>query len=217
MRFARPSSQELSRLDWRRFRTAAEWIARAFSTRPEVQKVALFGSIARPANPRHRYHDVDLAVWLWDVRDLRGLSRVQSRTLQELFAATDRGVANHQVDMFLFQPGTNRYLGRLCSFSSCPKWKKECTVPACGDTPFLQQHRNFALRADALRNAVVLLERPANERPFVESGRENSLDVSWEEAVSRFGLSLEHAKVGRQVDADVRSFLVHAKSIRPRL
>jgi hypothetical protein len=45
-------------------------------------------------------------------------------------------VVDHQMDVFLFEPGTDRYLGRLCSFNQRPKEKRDCLVPGCGAVPF---------------------------------------------------------------------------------
>jgi len=42
---------------------------------------------------------------------------------------------SHQLDVFLFEPSSDRYLGRLCSFSKCPKGKRDCLVPGCGEIP----------------------------------------------------------------------------------
>ena len=49
---------------------------------------------------------------------------------------TGPSVASHQLDVFLIEPGSDRYLGRLCSFSACPKGKRDCLVPGCGAIPF---------------------------------------------------------------------------------
>lgn len=53
-------------------------------------------------------------------------------------------------DVFVLDPATNRYLGRLCRFNQCPKGKRECRVEGCGSTAFLQQHEDFQWQADAL-------------------------------------------------------------------
>jgi hypothetical protein len=148
------------------FRVAAEYVARAFAALPEVQKVVLFGSVAAPLEkevPRFRnfrragvalYHeckDVDLAVWVNDLDNLKELGRARGQALNRLLAETDIGVAHHQVDVFLMEPGSDRYLGRLCTFGTCPKGKPECLVPGCGRSLFLRQHVDFRLRRDALR------------------------------------------------------------------
>jgi hypothetical protein len=170
----------------REFRLAADYVARAFAEFPEVQKVVLFGSVAVPLPtevPRFReyrragiaiYHeckDVDLAVWLTDLDNLRALGKARGRAVNQLLAETGAGVAHHQVDVFVMEPGTDRYLGRLCIFGECPKGKPECLVPGCGDRLFLQKHASFTLRPEALRSdrTVVLFERASG---MLASGEE---------------------------------------------
>jgi len=143
----------------REFRLAAQYVAKAFSQFPEVTRVVLFGSVAVPLTkevPRfrryrragvaiwHECQDVDIAVWLNRLDRLNELRRARSRAVNDLFEEMETGVAHHQVDVFLLEPGTNRYLGRLCSFGVCPKDKPECWVSGCGAVPFLQQHEGFS-------------------------------------------------------------------------
>jgi|SRR5262245_34934207 len=161
------------------FRVAADAVAAALASFPEVQKIALFGSVARPLVrevPRfqpyrqlgievlHECSDVDLAVWLTSVDRLRDLGRARSRTTSRLFASVGVGVAHHQVDVFLFAVSDGSYLGRLCSFATCPKGKPDCRVPGCGATAFLKQHEGFLLAGDALDKAVVLFDRRSGAR-----------------------------------------------------
>ncbi len=161
----------------REFRTAAEWVTRELAKLPVVTKVALFGSVASPLKkevPRfrefrragvevwHECKDVDLAVWITDTGDLKRLKKASSRALNALLERRNIGVAHHQVDMFLLEPDTDRYLGRLCCFGVCPKeFKPECQVPGCGASRFLQQHANFTFHADSLApgRAEVLFDR----------------------------------------------------------
>ncbi len=74
-------------------------------------------------------------------------------------------MASHQLDIFVLEPGTNRYLGRLCQFKAGPAAKAECLVPGCGATSFLQQHPGFVLQPEALHPArtVRLFDRTAGE------------------------------------------------------
>ena len=161
------------------FRVAADAVAAALSEFDEVETIALFGSVARPLArevPRflpyhrlgieilHECKDVDLAVWLTRTDRLRDLSRARGRAVSKLFPATGIGVAHHQVDIFMFAPDHNRYLGRLCYFAQCPKGKPACRVEGCGATPFLQQHENFVLAADALSAEVSLFNRRTGAR-----------------------------------------------------
>lgn len=165
------------------FRRVAEMAATGFSQLPFVQKVVLFGSVAAPPTkevPRFRrlrrarveiYHeskDVDLAVWVGDLAQLRALKRVVSdatNVFNQLLCHQEKlpGVAHHQVDVFLFEPGTNRYRGRLCSFGQCPKGKPECRVSGCGAQPFLQLYEDFEIhpRVFTEKPCVVLFERAA--------------------------------------------------------
>jgi hypothetical protein len=74
-------------------------------------------------------------------------------------------VASHQLDIFLIEPGTDRYLGRMCQFKACPAAKVECLVPGCGAAAFLRQHQGFVLQTDALGSAcaVRLFDRTTGE------------------------------------------------------
>lgn len=157
------------------FRRVAELTATGFSKLPFVEKVVLFGSVAAPPTkeiPRFRrlrrarvaiYHecnDADLAVWSNDLSQLRALKRVVSEAtnvFNQLICQQEMlpGVAHHQVDVFIFEPGTNRYRGRLCIFGQCPKGKPECKVPGCGAQSFLQLYEDFEI------HPRVFTERPS--------------------------------------------------------
>jgi hypothetical protein len=142
----------------RELRLAADYVAAAFARRDEVERVVLFGSVASPLRkevPRfrrfrragielwHECKDVDLAVWVSDCGSLHALTKARGRALNDLFAKHEIGVAHHQVDVFILEPATDRYLGRLCTFGFCPKGKPECRVPGCGQALFLRQHEDF--------------------------------------------------------------------------
>ena len=62
-------------------------------------------------------------------------------------------VASHQLDVFLIEPESDRYLGRLCRFNQCPKGKRDCLVPGCGAIPFNKRIAEFAPHADLLAPA----------------------------------------------------------------
>ncbi|KKK92516.1 hypothetical protein LCGC14_2702160, partial [marine sediment metagenome] len=146
--------------------------AAAVGVLPEVEKVALFGSVGRPLEkevPRfrkfrragieiwHECKDVDLAVWVSNLGRLKALQKARSRAVGELLASQNIGVAHHQVDVFVLEPSTDRYLGRLCCFGKCPKGKEECRVAGCGATPFLRRHEGFAFDWPAASQDVVVL------------------------------------------------------------
>jgi hypothetical protein len=175
----RPSRADIDRQDQYQlkrqqdFRTAADAVAAALEAFTEVEKIALFGSAARPLVrevPRfqpyrqlgievlHECKDVDLAVWLAGTNRLRDLGRARSQALSQLYARTGTGVAQHQVDVFLLASCDGHYLGRLCGFASCPKGKPECLVPGCGGD-------GFAAVA-ALASGVPRTRKPKNRGPF---------------------------------------------------
>lgn len=158
------------------FRLAAEYMAGRLADIPEVQKVVLFGSVARPLEkeiPRFRefrradiaiYHecqDVDLAVWVSAVGCLKAMQTARWQALNDLLAEKNIGVAHHQVDIFVMEPKTDRYLGRLCIFGSCPRGKDACRIAGCGEPKFLRRHEGFTFETRNLDNdaGVVLFER----------------------------------------------------------
>jgi len=147
------------------FRLAADAVTAVLAGVPEVEAVALIGSVARSLwreVPRfqpfrywgipvwHECKDVDLAVWLDRLDRLQTLNRARSMALHHLFEERRIGVAHHQVEIFILQGEVNAYRGRLCPFSQCPKGKQECLVPGCGRDPFLQQHAGFTFWPDTL-------------------------------------------------------------------
>jgi hypothetical protein len=131
------------------FRLAAQLVAGEFSRLPSVHRVALIGSVAalperdRPrvrrrssnASTWHDPKDVDLAVWVTDARGLADLRRARSRAVDELFHRT--------------------------GFGQCPKGKRECLVPHCGDRRFLRQFADFHFDpvAAVSPGAVTLFDR----------------------------------------------------------
>jgi hypothetical protein len=178
----RPTRREIAAQDRQmldqqaQFRLAADAVTAALAGVPEVEAVALIGSVARPLwreVPRfqpfrhwdvpvwHECKDVDLAVWLDRLDRLHTLTRARSMALQHLFEERQIGVAHHQVEIFVLQ-GEATYRGRLCLFSQCPKGKQECLVPGCGRDPFLQQHAGFTFWPDALApdRIMLLYDRP---------------------------------------------------------
>lgn len=154
----------------RQFRLAADIVAWAWMGFPEVRAIAVIGSVARPLwkeVPRfsefrrerieawHECGDLDLALWIDSQHRLGDLRRSAGRALRKAYeAGAAMSVANHQLDVFLFEPGSDRYLGRLCSYNQCPKGKPDCLVPGCGEAPFNKVVDGFVPRADLLAPAV---------------------------------------------------------------
>ena len=150
-----------------RSRAAADAVAAALAAFDEVLAIGLTGSVAKPLFkevPRfsqyrcagiqvwHECKDFDLAVWLGSRERLNQMRRAKDKALLSL-DQSGGGVASHQADIFLYEPGSDRYLGRLCDFNSCPKGKPECRVPGCGDVAFNRIHEDFYPDAELLAAA----------------------------------------------------------------
>lgn len=181
---------------YRDFRRAADAVTAAWRHRSEITAVALIGSLAKAPwkeVPRfsvyrragielwHECKDVDLAVWLVHLQDLDGLRRAKNKALRELYEESGIGVASHQVDVFILDPATDRYLGRLCEFNRCPKGKPECLVADCGAAAHLKQHDGFQWRPDSVAEdrAVRLFDRVSGR-----SGRADDLPFPDEQAAA---------------------------------
>ncbi|HEX2889409.1 hypothetical protein [Vineibacter terrae] len=155
------------------FRRAADIVTDALMAFEEVDAVAVIGSVAKPLwqeVPRfsefrragievwHECKDLDLAVWITSQHRLDALRHARDLALRDAY---ERGAgpstASHQVEIFLIEPGTDRYLGRLCNFNACPKSKPECLVPGCGDVPFNKRVEDFEPHADLLASATYAL------------------------------------------------------------
>jgi len=158
------------------FRAAAEAVARALAEIPTVEKVALFGSVAVPLRKEisrlqpfrrlgiellHECKDVDIAVWVNDMASLRLLQKARCRALSGLLHEKNIGVAHHQVDIFIMEPGAGRFLGNLCAFGVCPKGKPDCLAEGCGRVQFLKKYDGFQFNADALTpgKSIILFDR----------------------------------------------------------
>jgi hypothetical protein len=151
------------------FRAAADVVTDAWTRFREVGAVAVIGSVAKPLwkeVPRfsefrrarievwHECSDLDLALWLDSQARLGELRRAAALALREAFEkGTGISVADHQLDVFLIEPGSDRYLGRLCKFSQCPKGKLDCLVPGCGEIAFNKCVADFTPHADLLAPA----------------------------------------------------------------
>ncbi len=152
-----------------KFRRAADVVTASWSQFAEVVAIALIGSVARPLYkevPRfapyqqrrielwHECKDVDLAIWLDDLSRLGDIRRVKSLAIKtEAACDPNFGVADYHVDTFIFEPGSDRYVGRLCQFNRCPKHRPECNVTGCGAIPFNRIHPNFVPDDSILANA----------------------------------------------------------------
>ena len=152
------------------YRLAADVIARGLMGVRDVEAIAVIGSVASALwkeVPRFREYrragievwhecgDLDLAFWL---TSFDNLGRIRKKVATSLRNAYEKGegpsVSDIEVDIFLFEPVTDRYVGRLCRYNACPKGKTDCMVPGCGDIPFNRVFRDFKPHADILRPAA---------------------------------------------------------------
>lgn len=153
----------------RQFRMAADVVTEAWAAFAEVDKVAVIGSVAKALRkevPRfrefrragiqvwHECGDLDLALWIDSQARLGEIRRATARALQRAFeSGTGVSVVSQQLDVFLIEPASDRYLGRLCSFGTCPKDKPDCLVPGCGEIPFNKNVDGFVPAPDLLAPA----------------------------------------------------------------
>jgi hypothetical protein len=151
------------------FRRAADIVTDALAMFEKIEAIAVIGSVAKPLwkeVPRFRYYrragievwhecgDLDLAVWISSQHRLDAIRRARDGALSNAYKAGDGpSTANHQVEIFLIEPGTDRYLGRLCNFNTCPKGKPKCDVPGCGQIPFNKVVDGFEPHTDLLAAA----------------------------------------------------------------
>jgi len=185
----RPSSQEIEKTNQElfqrhhHFRVAADWIAAELSRLPEVARVTLFGSVAVPLQkevPRfreyrragievwHETDDLDLAVWMNDLAQLPTLRKAAAQALNRLRREAGTDVQFYLLDIFILEPGTDRYQGRLCISRDCPKFRAvQCNVPGCGQPRLLHQIANFSFDPSFLhpRRSQVLFDRAQVQTP----------------------------------------------------
>jgi hypothetical protein len=151
------------------FRVAADVVTDAWMRFPEVTAVAVTGSVAKPLwkeVPRfrefrrsrtevwHECGDLDMVLWLASQDRLGQLRRAAAMALRREDGTENLiGVASHELDVFLIEPSSDRYLGRLCGFNQCPKGKRDCLVPGCGTIPFNKRIADFTPSDDLLATA----------------------------------------------------------------
>lgn len=152
-----------------RFRVAADAVTDAWTQFPEVMAVAVTGSVAKPLwkeVPRfrefrrsaievwHECGDLDMALWLASQDRLGDLRRAAAMALRRCDGTGNAlGVASQELDVFLIEPSSDRYLGRLCRFNQCPKGKTDCFAPGCGTIPFNERVPDFTPSDDLLTTA----------------------------------------------------------------
>ena len=166
------AAEEGSMLERQRvFRVVADRVTAALAQCQDVEAIALIGSVAHPLwreVPRfqpyrrlrlpiaHECKDVDLAAWVSRTDGLEELRRARGRAIADIVAERGFGPAVHEVEVFLLDPHTNRYLGRLCYFRQCPADKTACLEPGCGSQPFLKQLDRFSFWPKTVAEDAIL-------------------------------------------------------------
>ncbi len=159
------------------FRKAAGVVSQRLAEMPEVCEVRLFGSVALPLWKEVPYHsrlrrrgisvyhqcnNIDMAVWVTSPERADHMRRICSRVVKELNEKEIYlSIAHHTFCLHLVDANEQRYLGMVCHFSKCPKYKPECAVPGCGAHKFVQILPWFRLKPARLNafNSQVLFRR----------------------------------------------------------
>ena len=160
---------------YQEFLYVAVKLAERLTEFPEVERIALFGSLAKPPyRERYRYKkriwafhepkDIDLAVWLSSLESLGSMRRVMATLVQEVIKKAP-GICEGAMELFVFDSKSSRYLGRVCHSKQCPRGDIDCMTEECGKPSHLKVENNFTLRPDAVSriNSQLLFERtPVN-------------------------------------------------------
>ena len=150
---------------------------------PEVERIALFGSLSKPPvlEPHpyskhlrdrgvHIFHspkDIDFAVWLSSFDNLGTIRKTMSKTISGMTEQA-AGLCGGSVEIFVFDHQSGKFLGFLCHSKKCPKEHIDCLIQGCGAPKHLQTIKGFALHPEAISrvNSEVLFERtPAVDLP----------------------------------------------------
>ncbi len=144
----------------------AKLLAEQISKNPSVQKVALFGSVAKYhlklSEKKKNYKDIDIAIWLNSMDELPLLRRTRALTCAQYSKTHNIGFADHELDIFIMEANSEKFLGFLCYFNKCPKYsgkflKDDCSAKGCGDSPFLKQYLHFSLDPKALDKEKIII------------------------------------------------------------
>ena len=126
------------------FRRAADTLPTAWRQDRKVEEVSQISSLARDPwkevpqfSPYrcarielwHECKDVDLAFWLSDTGNLNGLHRTRAWGLRELLDKDGIGIASHQIDVFVLDPGTDCYFGHLAISMSVRRTSSSAACP----------------------------------------------------------------------------------------
>ena len=150
---------------------AAMKLAERLTEFPEVERISLFGSLAKPPyREQYRYKkriwafhepkDIDLAIWLSSLENLGAMRRVMATLVQEVQKKA-LGICEGAMELFVFDSRSSKYLGRVCHLGQCPRGGIDCMCDGCGKPKHLKTDSDFTLRPDAVSriNSQLLFER----------------------------------------------------------
>lgn len=126
-------------------RIAADVVTKAWPAFPEVQAIAVIGSVAKQLwkeVPRfrefreqrieiwHECRDLDLALWIDSQRRLGELRRARDRALREAYeAGIGTSIANQKVDVFLFEPQATAISAGCAHSTNVPRENRIARFP----------------------------------------------------------------------------------------
>jgi cupin 2 domain-containing protein len=158
-------------------------MAKRLTDFPEVEKIALFGSLAKPPYRKwlptrkriwtfHQPSDIDLAIWLSSLEQLAAMRQTLAKLVGEI-AQKVPGLCNDRIELFVFDSKSSKFLGWVCHYHQCPRQGMECMVEGCGKPKHLKQMGGFKLTPDAVSriHSQLLFER----HPTVECSHLNLL------------------------------------------
>ncbi|MHA1521725.1 MAG: hypothetical protein ACTSRK_16215 [Promethearchaeota archaeon] len=150
----------------------AKLLAGQISKIPSVTKVALFGSVAKKllklSEKKKSYKDIDIALWLNSANNLPLLRRARAVTCAQYNKNHNYGFADHELDIFILEANSEKLLGFLCYFNTCPKYsggflKEDCSAKGCGDFPFLKQFPHFSFDPKAVDKEKIIILHDQNK------------------------------------------------------
>ena len=162
---------------------AAVEMAKHLTDFPEVEKIALFGSLAKPPYRKrlpirkriwtfHNPRDIDLAVWLSSLENLGDMRKALVALVKDITQKVP-GLCEGSIELFVFDSKSSKYLGRVCHYRECPRQGMECMTKGCGKPKHLKKMADFKLVPDAVSRlySQLLFER----HPTVECTNFNLL------------------------------------------
>jgi len=157
------------------FIAVALMLAERLTEYPAVERISLFGSLAKPPvlEPHpyskrlrergvHIFHspkDIDLAIWFSSLDNLGAIRKMMTKIVADMAEQTS-GLCDGSVELFVFDHQSGKYLGRVCHFSKCPRYAN-CPTQGCGTPKYLKTKKDFVFYPDAISrvNSEILFER----------------------------------------------------------